>query len=236
MFSTRIIIDAPTPSADYYQLANVQMYGDRSYTLSLIPTTHYDLIRECNEENVTPRQRELKCRRAFIERQCGMCSPGGCVCACVCVCVLSSTYSNNQHSATLPSLLLTEQDIKSSGAACKLEDYRTCLSNGSIMHNNTDVYRKCINECLPACDHWLYELRAIDERGDVNVSTHTHTHTISQGAGVYIPYNEYVHISQRVAYTWDMVIANFGGLLEFWIGAGLVSFLHMALFITEKVC
>jgi hypothetical protein len=56
-----------------------------------------------------------------------------------------------------------------------------------------------------------------------------------QGAGIYIPYNEYVHITQRVAYTWDMVIANFGGLLEFWIGAGLVSFLHMALFVGEKV-
>ncbi len=94
--STRIIMDAPANSADYYQLANVQTYDDTSYTVSLIPKVHYNLIRDCNMDNVTPRRCELQCRRGFIEKHCSNCLPG------VCVCVRVHKNTNFSHTTVNP--------------------------------------------------------------------------------------------------------------------------------------
>jgi hypothetical protein len=122
---------------------------------------------------------------------------------------------------TLPSILLTEHYENDTRQPCTLIQYTNCLS--SIPFNHTKQYKSCTDACVPACDHWDYELRILDERSSDN------------GTGIFVPYAQHVEIVQRSAYSWDVIIANFGGLMEFWIGAGFVTFFHMFLFGTEKV-
>src|SRR5690349_20420773 len=82
----------------------------------------------------------------------------------------------------------------------------------------------CLRACKPGCDYWVYEL------------THTEKGVTSADSKeeLIVPLNDYVQITQKYAYTWYKVIADFGGLLydnyyffhfapyfrEFWIGAG----------------
>ncbi len=138
---------------------------------------------------------------------------------CVCVC----GFTKIRISATLPSILLTEHHESNTEYRhhCTLTQYASCLSGMSGIE--IQQYKQCSDACLPACNHWQYELRALSERSSDN------------GVGIFIPYTEHTEIRQRVSFTWDMVIANIGGLMEFWIGAGLVSFFHMFLFVAGKV-
>ena len=50
-----------------------------------------------------------------------------------------------------------------------------------------------------------------------------------------VPISEYIDFNQKYQYSWDIIVATIGGALQFWIGAGIISAVHLVVFAIEKV-
>ena len=69
----KITVDAPTSSPLFYNLPTLVSDIGKNYEARLTVTSHFILITDCNEENVSTRQCQLHCRRKYLKKKCELC-------------------------------------------------------------------------------------------------------------------------------------------------------------------
>ena len=105
----KIILGAPTASPLYYNLPTITSAMNEHYEARLSITSHFQLITDCNEENVSTLQCQLKCRQKYIRDTCRSCAP-----------------------STLSAGLLGIETLQSEHAtACTIKRYTECYNTGS---------------------------------------------------------------------------------------------------------
>ena len=109
---------------------------------------------------------------------------------------------------------------------CSLTDLNNCNWSKHIRNH-------CLaTQCKPGChDHFTYSMEDIDLKNVTFNSSATKLLIKSTFVA-----NNYISYEQKYQYTWDVILATLGGTLQFWVGAGVVTFVHIALHAFDMVC
>ncbi len=168
---------------------------------------HFQLIVDCNDENVSTRQCQLLCRRKYLRSRCATCRP--------------STLADQ-----LLGVNSTRNVTESGQRACTIKQYNGCypegkldtclylylyiyiyITGGANDTSGTDAsMQSCLASCKPACDYWEYELT----HDEIRDGRQSHQSNIEY---LIVPLNDYVEFTQSWAYTWYKAMGDIGGLL-----------------------
>lgn len=89
-----------------------------------------------------------------------------------------------------------------------------------------ELWHKCMNECVPACQIWKYE-KSVATKTTAAILRQYGTKKLTK---IYIEYpsgKDVVIMTVKDAQSWENFVGNVGGLLGVWTGASILSFLQM---------
>ena len=96
---------------------------------------------------------------------------------------------------------------------------------------STAEMQSCAKHCHTACAHTTYTRDYLRNStiGDASLGRRRVRITATFVA------NKYIVFTQLRTFTWDIIVATLGGALQFWVGAGVVTFVHWLLFAQEQL-
>ncbi len=205
---------SPTGSPQLYRLPTIATSVAGNYECRLSPTQHFIQIVDCNEDNISTRQCQLMCHRKYIQSKCSACYPSSLTSH-----LLGVSVGNEQNKP-----------------ACSINEYAECMR---LRDNATDAEMKeCLAACRPACSYWNYDMSVVERSNN------------PLGTTLIAPTSDYIEFAQQRAYTVFGIVADIGGLLcvllifiefvdyicsEFWVGIGLMHFLHIFVIMYDQV-
>jgi hypothetical protein len=135
-WNVTLTLASPTASPQHYNLPTITTKTVNKYEARLSKGQHFQLITDCNSEDVSTRQCELMCQRAFIHSKCAQC------------------YASSLHTQ----LLGVEVDNDGRNVECTIYDYAKCNQK---TNTTDDKMKHCLASCMPGCSYWKYDLSVL---------------------------------------------------------------------------